>query len=404
VTLDFLTIAVVAVGVAGIVGVLMLVSYAENRAMTAWAWWGSAYLLIAVGFSLVTLRAVVGNLVSIVIANAVVLLGYGMLWIGARAFEGRRSPKAFLLIAPVAWIAACQVTLFANDINARIVVATAVMCLFCSLATWELWRGRQEQLRARTGAMLLLTAYVMLLVARIVSTLLAPLAEGAPLASSGWFIQSAVGGLVLSLTLGFFLLILPRQRMEIRYKTAALVDPLTGIANRRAFLEQAAELMRARVGAGRPAAVLLFDLDRFKEINDCHGHAAGDLALQVFADAVARHLRAGDLIGRLGGEEFAAVLPGTELNAAVAIGELIRERFSQEAAEIGGQPVHATVSVGIVCTDEASVGIDELLAHADMALYRAKHAGRNRVEVLVPALRRGDLAPIDAPRLVPAMG
>jgi diguanylate cyclase (GGDEF)-like protein len=404
VTLDFQSVAVVAVGVSVIVGALMLVSWFENRAMTAWAWWGCAYLLISGGFMLIAMRAVLGTLASIVIANAIVLIGYGMIWLGARAFEGRRIHIEVLAVAPLAWVVACQVPGFVGDINLRVMFATSMMVVLCSLAAFELWRGRREKLRARTGAVLLLAAYILLLQARVVSTIVAPIVEGHPWATTGWFMQSAMGGLILSLTLGFFFLILPRQRMEMRYKTAALVDPLTGIANRRAFLDEAEQLMRARVGAGRPAAVLLFDLDRFKEINDCHGHAAGDLALQAFADAVARHLRAGDLLGRLGGEEFAAVLPRTELNAAVAIGELIRERFSQEAAEIGGQVIQATVSVGIVCTDEASVGIDELLAHADMALYRAKHAGRNRVEVLVPALRRGDLAPIDAPRLVPTLG
>ncbi|GIK80491.1 MAG: GGDEF domain-containing protein [Alphaproteobacteria bacterium] len=403
-TLDFPTIALMSVAVAGLVGVLMLFSWAENRAVTAWAWWGAAYILIATGFTLVTLRPVLGPFVSIVLANALVLGGYGMVWMGARAFEGRTTRVAAILAAPAIWIVAMQIAPFAENVNARVVLASSFMSLYCALAAHELWRGRAEPLRARSLLLVLFAVYVLLLQARIAMTVVAPIPDALPLEISGWFIQSAISGLICALLLGFLMLILPRQRAELHYRTAALVDPLTALANRRAFLERAEPLLRNRFLPQRPAALLLFDLDRFKEINDCHGHAAGDRTLQLFADIVMRHLRPDDLAGRLGGEEFAVLLPDADLNTAVAIAESIRDHFGQEAAEVDGQALQATVSVGIACSDDYPSGIDDLLARADIALYRAKHAGRDRVEVIgLPPGMTESPAPAGL-RLVGAMG
>jgi diguanylate cyclase (GGDEF)-like protein len=290
------------------------------------------------------------------------------------------------------------------DVNPRILLASFLMACLCALAAFELWRGRAEPLRARNATVLLLALYVGLLLSRIALTLVAPIQNGHPLVSSSWFLPNVLVGLVLGISIGFSLMILPRQRVEARYKTAALVDPLTGLANRRAFLDRAEHLVRTRAGLERPVAVLLFDLDRFKEINDCHGHAAGDHALQIFSGVLARHLRFDDVAGRLGGEEFAILLPGADINEAVATGELIRESFAYEAGELDGRALCATVSAGIVCTEENSVAVSDLLARADVALYRAKRAGRNRVEVLAAELGRSGFARAETPRFAAALG
>src|SRR5205823_7283426 len=106
----------------------------------------------------------------------------------------------------------------------------------------------------------------------------------------------------------FILLAMAKERTELRHKTAALVDPLTGIANRRAFLEEVLALSKRQQAEGRPAAVLLADLDHFKSINDRFGHAVGDQVLQIFAAAAGAKLWPYDLIGRLGGEVFVMVI------------------------------------------------------------------------------------------------
>jgi diguanylate cyclase (GGDEF)-like protein len=173
-----------------------------------------------------------------------------------------------------------------------------------------------------------------------------------------------------------------KERTEYRHRTAAMIDPLTGIANRRSFLQDGSELMKRQNGGPCPAGVLLLDLDHFKSINDRFGHAIGDRVLQVFADTAKAHVRSSDLIGRLGGEEFAAVLHNVSREKAVALAERIRSAFAEAANEVDGRPVGATVSIGmVITTQDAAFDVPALLAQADQALYFAKERGRNRVEV-----------------------
>jgi diguanylate cyclase (GGDEF)-like protein len=160
-----------------------------------------------------------------------------------------------------------------------------------------------------------------------------------------------------------------------------MVDPLTGIANRRAFLQDANLLAKRHSGHPRPTAVLLVDLDHFKTINDRFGHALGDRVLEIFTAAARQSVRGSDLLGRIGGEEFAAVLYDTGHDKAVAVAERIREAFAAAAQEVDGRPVCATVSIGLVHCEGAVLDVPELLSQADQALYFAKENGRNRVEL-----------------------
>ncbi|HXH96944.1 MAG TPA: GGDEF domain-containing protein, partial [Gaiellaceae bacterium] len=158
----------------------------------------------------------------------------------------------------------------------------------------------------------------------------------------------------------------------------ALVDALTGLANRRAC-EQAlrAEIARAD-RLGTPLALVLADLDDFKAVNDVHGHAAGDELLRTFASVLQDTLRAGDLAGRWGGEEFALLLPGTDSSGAVRLAERVRAALATRQAA-GAASVAVTCSFG-VAQSEAGSDPEALLAAADAALYRAKREGKDRVE------------------------
>jgi diguanylate cyclase (GGDEF)-like protein len=160
-----------------------------------------------------------------------------------------------------------------------------------------------------------------------------------------------------------------------------MVDPLTGIANRRAFLQEASAIAKRHASHPRPTAVLLVDLDHFKSINDRFGHALGDRVLEIFAATTLESVRGTDLVGRIGGEEFAAVLCDTGHDRALAVAERMREAFAKAAQEVDGRPVCATVSIGVVHCEGPVLDIPELLAQADQALYVAKENGRNRVEV-----------------------
>jgi diguanylate cyclase (GGDEF)-like protein len=130
-----------------------------------------------------------------------------------------------------------------------------------------------------------------------------------------------------------------------------------------------------------PISLLIFDLDHFKTINDTFGHASGDRALQVFADVLSRVLRPSDFAGRIGGEEFAVVLPGCGIEAAFAIANRVRTAFQGDAYFLDGQHIAATVSVGVASTSDQARSLHEIIVSADAALYEAKSLGRNRVTI-----------------------
>lgn len=161
--------------------------------------------------------------------------------------------------------------------------------------------------------------------------------------------------------------------------TLATVDPLTQALNRRSFNERAgAELARAR-RYGRPTAMLLIDADRFKAVNDTHGHAAGDAVLQALSTSVAAALRPSDLLGRLGGEEFGVLLAETGIQSAVLVAERIRQAIAALRVPTTSDPLAFTISIGVAEIDEDETTIQAAMARADRALYQAKAAGRNRV-------------------------
>jgi diguanylate cyclase (GGDEF)-like protein len=159
-------------------------------------------------------------------------------------------------------------------------------------------------------------------------------------------------------------------------RVVASRDDLTGLLNRKAFLDLATEQLADRTITGGSGALILADLDHFKTVNDTYGHAAGDLALQAFADACAATVRSTDLTGRYGGEEFVILVPGASAERAETIAEEISRRMA--GADTPGGMEMPTASYGISTYDGVTSDVDQLIAAADAALYRAKSLGRNR--------------------------
>ena len=155
-------------------------------------------------------------------------------------------------------------------------------------------------------------------------------------------------------------------------------DPLTGLPNRRALEDALAREVPRAARAGAPLAALVLDVDRFKQVNDRHGHAAGDTVLAAVAARAAAALRAGDLLARVGGEEFVALLPGADLAAAVEAAERVRARVAAEPIPAGGSLLVVTLSAGCAALAPGEGG-EGLLARADAKLYEAKRGGRDRV-------------------------
>jgi len=159
--------------------------------------------------------------------------------------------------------------------------------------------------------------------------------------------------------------------------SAANTDALTRIYNRRYFMENAAEMVKSAVKTGQGAYIAIFDLDHFKNINDTHGHQAGDKVLIDIAGLVNRSIRENDLFARYGGEEFIILLMGASESAAWEIVERIRKNINQRPVNFEGREIPVSASFGVVSVS-SGIGLPELIAFADQALYKAKEGGRNQ--------------------------
>jgi diguanylate cyclase (GGDEF)-like protein len=373
------TLALVAVFVTVILGALLLFAWRRDQSTDALAWWGVGYLVGGISFALLSARGEIANVFSIEIANGLLLLGYSFLLAGTRAFSGRETPVTVFLIAPLIWLTAMQVPAIANDIDLRVIIVSSLQFGLIALMAYEFWRERAEPLLSRWPTIILLATHAVILIGRMIVVMVTPIMSHEDLFRSPVFAVMAFGTVLYTIAFAFLLLSMTKERTEMRHRIAALIDPLTGLPNRRAFMIDAEATIAGRVSRSAPIAVLLADLDRFKAINDVYGHAIGDRVLTVFAASLHRCLGANDLAGRIGGEEFAILLPQKDEAGALALAERIRVVFADAAAEIGGHAVAATVSIGVAASRIGGHDLGGLLGRADGALYQAKEAGRNRV-------------------------
>ena len=172
-----------------------------------------------------------------------------------------------------------------------------------------------------------------------------------------------------------------RQKDEADVLVAeARTDALTGLKNRRSFDEELHRQFSQRQRQGIVFSLLLIDIDHFKQVNDTHGHLAGDLVLQAVARLLTKTLREMDLVYRFGGDEFAVICPGSRLHEAATAAERIRQTVEKTPVLLKDGSTPATLSVGVAEVDDPEIA-DGLLQRADEALYAAKHAGRNRVHL-----------------------
>ena len=180
-------------------------------------------------------------------------------------------------------------------------------------------------------------------------------------------------------TVAFGLILLLTREYSEQLREAALTDPLTGALNRAGFDEQAQRLLRRAQRNGSGLSLWMVDADHFKDINDRHGHPAGDQALRLLVQHTREVLRPGDLLARYGGEEFLVLLDNVDQEAALRAAERLRASIAQTPMPLGSQWVNLTVSIGVSDALVAGYALSDLIGRADAAVYRAKAAGRNRV-------------------------
>ncbi len=340
------------------------------------------YACTAAGFLLQYFTPQSSFLAGRLVSAASFTLGVAVIAGAVVSLHGRRPPLRGLLLFSLAGMAAfCWFFLVRPDLVWRIYSLNFAFGGICLLVAGELRAIRHKTPTARILLALTLVEGMNFIVRTIVSIRLGgpPTGETA-FGHSTYWMTALLTHALLGLLLALALMAAVALEMLTGLRTDALTDPLSRILNRRGFEEQAAKALARAARSDMPVALVLADLDHFKTINDLYGHAAGD---RVIADFAARlRTAAGDngIAGRIGGEEFAVLLPLADLAAARLFAEAVRTAFSSGAVD--GLPAHAraTATFGVAARS-GSEDLAGLMRRADEALYRAKQNGRDSVRL-----------------------
>ncbi|HEY6831283.1 MAG TPA: GGDEF domain-containing protein [Pseudolabrys sp.] len=386
--IDVHTLAFVAVCLGGLIGLYLILSWLQQRDVRALAWWGAAYLIGASAMVLWSTPAP-WLLLPPELPEALTFLACGLIWNGIRLFHGRRLVPAGAYAAPIGWLIASQLPVLAPGGHARLTTVALVVAGYTFVIAFELWRERRTSLFSRAAAFIVPSLHAGVFLMPLALQVFAPDAV-----AGGWLAVFAMETLIYAVGTAFIVVLMVKDHHVHMYRHAASTDHLTGLLNRRAFLESALNLCALHGARGAPVTLMMFDLDHFKKINDRFGHAIGDDALRVFAEVARTSMRSTDIIGRLGGEEFAAIVPGA-MDVALKIGERLRSAFETAGVTISSHAIGATVSIGAATSHARVENIDALLARADEALYHAKHTGRNRLHAVEDATPQPAQAPRD---------
>ena len=386
-SLDLPTLMAVGSFVAALSGLVILLGCPRGRDSLGCMWWVLGSVTSAAGIALILYAQTEGIVPLLIAANLALAVSPAFYWTATRRFN-RRSAIYALIPAGALLLALCStVPAIRLDPSGQMALGLAVNAAYYYAAAIELWTGRAERLFARWPLMILLAVHASLFAAGSAEALAGsfPAMELVPLES--WFGLIHFESIAFSLGTAVFVVAFVRERGEAKQRTAAETDPLTGMGTRRALLEQAEEALRRCQATDAPLSLVVFDLDRFKSVNDRFGHATGDAVLRRFGDTVRGALREDDRLGRLGGEEFALLLPGMSLGAAFVVADRVRAAFEADCKSVEGQEIGGTVSAGVATAHPDST-VQSMLIAADEGLYEAKARGRNRVERAPARIRR----------------
>lgn len=370
--LDVPTLVIVSIALAGLLGLFLVISWVQDRDVRPLAWWGSAYLIGAASMALwVTPQP--RFYVPPEVPEALTLLACGVIWSGIRLFHGRELRPLAAFAGAIVWPVLCQLPAVGQGTYVRVALAAILVAVYTFIIACELWRERRRTLFSRAAAVIVPCLHAAIFLMPLAMSLVMPDAIAVK-----WLTVFVLESIIYAVGTAFIVLLMVKDHHVHVYRRAATTDHLTGLPNRRAFLHGAVDLCTRQARKREPVTLMMFDLDRFKSINDRFGHAIGDEALKVFAQVLMTSMRTSDIMGRLGGEEFVAVVPGN-IEIAAKIAERIRSSFEIAGEVIVGHAIGATVSIGAATARNPIVDIDALINRADAALYDAKHGGRNRM-------------------------
>ncbi|MEZ5464115.1 MAG: GGDEF domain-containing protein [Lysobacteraceae bacterium] len=343
--------------------------------------WGLSDVLIALALVGFGLRPMIGEAASVMTGNSLLLIGLSCQFSSLRRFRGHEAsllwllPATFLLLL-LLWLTTAVWPL----LQLRVMLMSLLIAVAGAVIAREAWRARKDDpmLSASIAAAVFLMMSL-LLVGLGVRQLFGEPAAGLFQTDGPFPVLALAGGGLLPLLGAVSFLLMCVERGLARAEQLAVTDSLTGLHNRRWIIEATQRQLNRRFHPETRVALLLIDLDHFKQVNDQHGHLFGDAVLREAALRMGSVLRTDDVLGRLGGEEFLVLMQGANADRAVEVAERIRAVMTATPVCIDGRERRQTLSVGVAVQREQGETTADLLRRADRALYRAKDEGRDTV-------------------------
>ena len=359
------------------------------RGATLWLW---STVVAAIAVALNTSQEVIPEFFGYVVSGVLLIVGPLMSARGTFEYRYHRTfpVRLIYVVAALSTLAFYYFTFVMPITGVRVLMVALPIAGICSWHAWIMLAGsalrprsagvKHVRFRIPHGIMVLgLLMVALVFLVRAVDTIQVMSAGSAEIPRGGsprtaffFYTVGLVGRLFL--LIGMVLVLMDELEQELR--SLASRDALTGLFNRRGLNAAAGKASMAN------SSLLMLDLDHFKAVNDDFGHDQGDRVIGLLARCAQANLPANAVLARLGGEEFCALLPQSDLAAAQASAETLRKAFTLETAALGHSRQH-TVSIGVAAVGEAQTSLRELMERADQALYRAKHGGRDRVDVAV---------------------
>ncbi len=346
--------------------------------------WTTGNLACGLGAILILGRSSLPPFLSVVLGNMLLLSGFCLIYSGIRIHYGKKKVHWFFLISILAvfFFLVVYFTYRINNISVRGILFSAFFGSMSFLVAYESSGAFKTKNTIRWTFTMLMGMNG--LYSFIRGYLISTVAKTGDILTGGLFIrETLLETLVFIYTISIAFVLMLTLYFSEKNKDLAEIDSLTGVNNRRVFLLMAEQERSRSIRKKSAYSILSLDIDHFKQVNDNAGHAAGDYVLKKFAESLKAGLRASDCIGRLGGDEFVILLPDTRLGEAVSVAEKVRRMAEGLNVEFNGKQIPLTASLGISWNDEGGESVEEVSQEADVALYNAKRAGRNRVMAYV---------------------
>jgi len=357
---------------------LTVVNARMHRGIRGIPWFSVYNALLFVGALLVATRGHIPNSLSIVGGNLFVIAGYIALFISLAGFFGAKSRQIYVQVglAAIAVVAMVQYGWIHPDTNRRLLAYSMVLCLQQAHIAIFTARKERRETHASASMVVMLCGLALSNLWRIVMVLMQGVPQDYLKVRGGlvWMVVINTGlqcGAIVSYV--WMTASLLRGNLAVQAST----DPLTGLLNRRA-MDRAAELALTNGGTGQPASAIAIDLNDFKQINDTFGHICGDATLVAVARCLELGLRHSDSIGRMGGDEFIALLPLTSIQVAREISRSLDREIRMIVVPFGNVPVRVSASFGCAQAQGPNASWSELVSDCDKSLYEAKNERRRR--------------------------